>query len=259
MMKRGIKTVIFGLGALTLCFTTYAQRGRTAPAERAERSRHVRSTPERSAREAAPTRSARAPQADLNEFRLDAPLPDNDLDYKSFYRRIAKDEFKATRKEALKNRRKIPFEFEKFDYPTGEENSTSYRFDMGPVDGPLKEGWNRITKDDTFSWEKGFGWTPQAAADDFYYANPSSQSFQKLMDYVVVTDARRREAFAKKNRALGTRGARVCPPMFEEFFETYLDPMSRDAVLNPDQLAFKVALPKGKYTVTMIIGDMQIP
>ena len=259
MIKSGIKTVIFGLGALALCFSAQAQRGRSAPEERGSRSREVRSTPERSGREATPTRSTRAPRADLNEFRLDAPLPQDDLDYTSFYRRITKDTFKATRKETFKNRRNIPFEFETLDYPTGEENPRSYRFDMGPADGPLKEGWNRITKDDAFSWERGFGWTPEAAADDFHYADPSSQSFQKVMDYVVVTDTRRREAFAKKHRPLGIRGARISPSQFEDFFESYLNPMSRDAVLNPDQLAFKVALPKGKYTVTMIVGDMQIP
>lgn len=29
--------------------------------------------------------------------------------------------------------------------------------------------------------------------------------------------------------------------------------------MDPDQLAFKVALPNGRYLVTLIVGDMQIP
>lgn len=244
-MTRLSRVAPIALSIIALCLPASAQRGSRQPEGRGNQPQSER--------------SGRAPQSDPGQFSLDAPLPGDDLDYQIFYRRVPKNEFKALRKETFRNRRNIAFEFEDLDYPTGAENPRSRRFDMGPSNAPVRKGWTRITKGDGFSWEQGYGWTTGPAADEFYFADPSSQSFQKAMDYLAVKDQRKRAAFVKRERKQGIRGERVAPSMYAEFYEKYLDEVSRDAVLNPDELAFKVTLPNGQYTVTMIIGDLQLP
>ncbi|MFC1736798.1 CARDB domain-containing protein [Candidatus Hydrogenedentota bacterium] len=188
----------------------------------------------------------------------------SDLDYQSFFKHIPEDQFPAARDMTKwikeKAREYLPKEI---DYPTGEENARTYRFDMGPPDGPVKEGYTRITKDDLFSWEKGFGWSTERAAGDFTYSGKKSQSVQKNMDYATVQVMPLYDVFEKHNKELTSLLAGSVRWKGHEdtweFYDTFLDDMSRDVVLNPDELAFKVALPDGRYLVSMIIGDLQIP
>ena len=109
------------------------------------------------------TRSSNPPSTD-------SVWDSTDLDYQSFFKHIPEGQFSAARKKtARKTGKTKPFEFEQIDYPTGMENPRVYRFDMGPADGPIKQGFTPIHKDDVFSWEKGYGWSTEAAADDFVY------------------------------------------------------------------------------------------
>ncbi len=193
-----------------------------------------------------------------DEESLKASPPAADADYKSLYQHVPPNRFPDLRKR-LNPTVKIgkAFEFRKIDHPVGEGNPTAYRFDMGPAGSPVEKGYVRVTRDDTFSWEKGWGWEGRPAAD-FLYTDPGSVSVRKRTDFELVQIQEQERSFAKRDKELNQRGPRRfdnAAPM-QDFF---LDDLSRDAVLNPGELVFKVALPNGRYAVTMIIGDVQLP
>jgi len=182
----------------------------------------------------------------------------SDPDYGTLYNHVPRDEFPALRDHLNPfAQKKTPFVFEDIDYPTGENSPTSYRFDMGPQDSPLHEGYTRVTREDVFSWEKGWGWESPPAAD-FAYTGPDSVSVQKRVDFELVQLERMESAFSRRGkefRATGPRRFYYTDPMCRAF----LDELSSDAVLNPGELVFKVALPNGRYSVSMIVGDVQLP
>ena len=98
-----------------------------------------------------------------------ANLPDDDPDYKAFYRYVPKKGFPELRHRFSPYRKaEKPFEFQKTDYPTGEKNPTAYRFDMGPKDSPVAKGFTRVTREDTFTWQKGWGWEKPPESDCAY-------------------------------------------------------------------------------------------
>ena len=184
--------------------------------------------------------------------------PENDPDYDTFYNHVPRDDFPALRERFNPFQKKTKaFVFEDIDYPTGEQKPTSYRFDMGPEDSPLEEGYTRVTTGDLFSWQKGWGWE-SAPADDFVYQGPGSVSVQKMVDYDLVRKNRMDRAFARRNREFRAKGARRFD-YTDPLYQAFLDDLSGDAVLNPGELVFKVALPNGRYAVSMIIGDVQLP
>jgi len=117
----------------------------------------------------------------------------NDPDYQGLYRYIPAEEFADKIKE-FGPRPMQAFEFQTIDYRTGKDNPTSYRFDMGPVSAPSPSGYTRVTKRDVFSWEKGWGWTSEAA-EEFAYSGPQSVSGDKKRDYEVVLLEMERRAF----------------------------------------------------------------
>ncbi|MFC1737035.1 hypothetical protein ACFL1X_13040, partial [Candidatus Hydrogenedentota bacterium] len=189
----------------------------------------------------------------------------DDLDYQTFYRQIPKEKFEEARKKTDATRRKKTkaFEFPTLAYPDGSDNPRTYRFDMGPADGPLKKGFTRITKDDGFTWEKGFGWTTSAPVDDYIYEGKASFSEAKNKDYGVLQVMAMRDAFERRNRPLTSGWAHYLKWNLHKdtysFYDTFLDDMAKDVVSNPDELAFKVSLPNGTYTVSMVIGDVRVP
>ncbi len=123
---------LWGIGLCILAITLPAQAQRGQPTRGAETDRSETRSSAQRPREY----GARTPQSSASQFRVNAPLPDDDPDYRSFYRLVPKEEFQTQRNETFKNRRGEPFEFETIDYPTGRENPRSYRFDMGPTDSP---------------------------------------------------------------------------------------------------------------------------
>ncbi|MFC1736171.1 CARDB domain-containing protein [Candidatus Hydrogenedentota bacterium] len=187
----------------------------------------------------------------------------DDLDYQAMYKHIPKEEFPAAIKsldfmelKKKNQKQKKQFEYRTLTYPTGEENSTSYRFDMGPADAPVKKGYTKITKDDVFSWEKGFGWSMSPAADDYAYTGPDSLTHEKARDYAIVQKTFLEKAFARRDRTSRSH-VRMMP--LDQLYDPYMDDLARDAVLKPEELPFKITLPNGRYMVSMVVGDLQIP
>ncbi|MFC1734710.1 hypothetical protein ACFL1X_01240 [Candidatus Hydrogenedentota bacterium] len=201
-------------------------------------------------------------KAMINGFR-GGPLPDDDTDYEQFYKRVPKEDYMRARVESTPSAGKEaqggkPFEFKDLDYPKGDENSTSYRFDMGPADGPVKEGYTPITSDDLFTWKKGFGWVLDKPQNDYQYKGTIPG--QKIFDYGIVQNQHIRREFEKRGRFASIASIKVQAGADTfDFYDTQLDEVSKDAVLNTEELAFKVTLPNGRYMVSMVLGDMQLP
>jgi hypothetical protein len=192
-------------------------------------------------------------------WKIDVPLEENDPDYQTFYKYVPRDDFKDARLESCPVKPvDSDFQYPDLTYPMGDKNPESYRFDMGPADAPVKKGWTRITKDNMFTYEKGFGWSKDKPANDFAYEGRFF--YQKGADYAVVQNQGIRRAFENAGRDCAIASIRQAGgPHTLDFYEEYLDEATTDAVLDPDQLAFKVALPDGRYLVTLVLGDLQIP
>ncbi|MHC4401906.1 MAG: hypothetical protein ACYTG0_19715 [Planctomycetota bacterium] len=252
-MNTHLKLLAAATLSFSCCAVAFGQReGRGA--QRAE-------TSARPARRAAgPTIIRRPDGRQVVGYRLDAPLRENDPDYQAFYRYVPREEFPEARLESCPPRRASggEFEFLDLDYPAGDEHPTTYRFDMGPPDAPVKEGWTRITPDDEFTWERGYGWSIEKPAG--HYAYRGRVPSQKGADYGVVQNQGLRRAFEKRGRPCDVAPLRqTAGPHTLDFYDEVLDDVATDAVLNPDLLAFKVTLPNGRYMVSMILGDLQIP
>ena len=69
-----------------------------------------------------------------------------DPDYRAFHREVPQDRFEAAVAESAGPEARHPqgFSFLDLDYPTGQDNPTSYRFDMGPAGAPVAPGWTGI-------------------------------------------------------------------------------------------------------------------
>ena len=195
---------------------------------------------------------------DARTLDFDSPLPSGDPDYEAFYRTVPRGEFKASRSEFFMRKRAEAFEFPELSYPMGDDNPTHYRFDMGPAGAPVKAGYIPIARGDLFSWEKGYGWSGAPTAD-FAYEGQQSLSFLKWLDYATVQLRAISRAFEGKGRDYPRFTRMMVQPETLQFYDEFLDEVSRDAVLNPDVLSFKVALPNGRYQVSMVVGDLQIP
>jgi len=188
----------------------------------------------------------------------------NDLDYQSFYKVIPEDEFPAASQFLIDKRKKVHgFQFEEIDYPYGDEHPQTYRFDMGPAGTPVQNGYTQITKDDLFTWEKGYGWSVDTPKDDFAYRNRTDFSEQKNLDYGTAQIRPLYGIFERHGKELISPWAGAMNWHFHQdtyaFYDAFLNDMSRDAVLSPDELAFKVTLPDGRYMVSVVLGDLQIP
>ncbi|MHC4352565.1 MAG: glycoside hydrolase family 2 TIM barrel-domain containing protein, partial [Planctomycetota bacterium] len=185
---------------------------------------------------------------------------EDDLDYEAFFREVPRDKFDEAVAESAGPEERYPrgFNFLDLDYPTGEENPTSYRFDMGPADSPVAEGWTPITKNDLFTWEKGYGWSVDLPRDDFSYRGRQSLNEEKVFHYGIVQNQGVRETFERRKRPIDIPPIRVYGDP-SGFYQEYIDDVTRDAVLDPENVAFTVALPNGRYWVSLVIGDLQIP
>ena len=214
--------------------------------------------PQQNSRGAArqPGRARRGPTADQSK----PPASHEDLDYKAFFREVPEDRFDAAVAESAGQEKRYPegFNFLDLDYPTGADNPTSYRFDMGPADSPVAKGWTPITKNDLFTWEKGYGWSVDLPRDDFSYRGRESLNSIKVFHYGIVQNQGVRSTFKRRKRPIDIPPIRVYGDP-SAFYEEHIDEVTRDSVLDPENLAFKVALPNGRYWVSLVIGDLEIP
>jgi len=192
--------------------------------------------------------------------RLNLQHSKEDLDYQAFFREVPRDQFDEAVAESAGPEARHPqgFNFLDLDYPTGEKNATSYRFDMGPADSPVAEGWTPVTRNDLFTWEKGYGWSVDLPRGDFSYRGRQSLNEEKVFHYGIVQNQGVRSTFKRRERPIDIPPIRVYGDP-SGFYREYIDDVTRDAVLDPENLAFTVALPNGRYWVSVVIGDLQIP
>jgi len=97
------------------------------------------------------------------------------------------------------------------------------RFDCGTASSPVMTGYQRLTAEDLYGEDKGYGWE-NAAGKSAEFENPGPLS-----------------PFWRPR---------------EKTFEDNLTALNRDAVVGEDELAFRVDVPDGKYRVTAMLGDM---
>jgi hypothetical protein len=248
-MKRQVLEVTTAI-SLSLLFSAPSVAQRGAPGRtRNESAAEARRGTQRLATEKA-DQAQRAARTDAN-----------DADFQKFFEYVPRDEWPAALSESSYIERRGPqqeFQYQELNYPKGDRNTTSYRFDMGPDDALVESGYIKIAKDDLFTWEKGYGWSIDTPDNDFAYTGYDEALQEKLYRYGIIQNQGLRRVFEKRNRAMDF------PPIRNmwgdpDFYDDWLDDVSRDAVLDPHELAFKVALPNGRYLVSLIIGDMQIP
>ena len=188
------------------------------------------------------------------------PTAEDDPDYQAFFREVPRDQFEKAVAESAGQEQRYPegFNFLDLVYPTGADNPTFYRFDMGPADSQVAKGWTPITKNDLFTWEKGYGWSVDLPRDDFSYRRRESLNSAKVFHYGIVQNQGVRNTFKRRKRPIDIPPIRVYGDP-SAFYEEHIDEVTRDSVLDPENLAFKVALPNGRYWVSLVIGDLQIP
>ena len=115
---------------------------------------------------------------------------------------------------------------------------------------PSRTCRTRCRSIDSWGWESA----PESA---FYYEHLESVSVEKRLDYELIKFHSLQTAFAdqgKKSRLRSPRRMHHTDPLVQ----AVLDDLSRDAILNPNDLVFKVALPNGRYQVSLILGDLQL-
>ena len=90
-----------------------------------------------------------------------------------------------------------------------------YRFDMGTPDSPLKEGYIRITSDDTYSQSKSYGWkTKPATAFDRPKSRCKARWYQNFWGTQIVGS--------------------------EEYYGEPVDDLWRDGVAGKKDISFKI-------------------
>jgi len=207
-----------------------------------------------------PARQRGGTQRRSNAGQTKAPVAETDPDYQAFYREVPRDRFESAVAVSAgpENRYRQGFNFLDLDYPTGQNNPSSYRFDMGPAGSSVAPGWTGVTQEDLFTWERGYGWSVDLPQQAFQYQGPESLDSDKVFNYGIVQNQGVRDTFKRRQRPIDIPPIRVYGDP-SSFYEAHLDAVSRDAVLDPNALAFKVALPNGRYWVSLVIGDLQIP
>ncbi len=106
--------------------------------------------------------------------------------------------------------------------------ATVLRFDCGTADSPVAAGYERLTAEDVYSTQKGYGWEG---------GKPASVEF----DYPRQPDE------------IGSEGR---PVQLREYLHQSFDDLNRDGVVSESELIFRADVPKGNYRVTVTVGDM---
>ena len=105
--------------------------------------------------------------------------------------------------------------------PASAAQAASWRFDCGAEDSPVARGYRPLTPRHRYSKESGFGWEK---------GKPSGRVVRDLPDLKRFV---------------------LYPYMMEN-----LNDLNRDSIISEEDLTFRVDVPKGRYRVTVMLGDM---
>jgi len=105
----------------------------------------------------------------------------------------------------------------------------SFRFDCGKAESPVAEGYRKLTADDLYSGNVGYGWETTSALS-------------------VVFDG---PTASKDPMAKGSYGQEVMLPLFK----WHRNDLNADGVICKRDLVFRADLPNGLYRVSMTVGD----
>ena len=112
--------------------------------------------------------------------------------------------------------------------PANVLHAQPLRFDCGTLTSPVMSGYQRLTADDAYSTERGYGW--QAGS-------PSDLEFTR-----PTPDPTLRGSNAQL--------------LLQEPYDRHRSPLNRDAVSSKSDLAFRMDLPNGDYRVAITMGDL---
>jgi hypothetical protein len=103
------------------------------------------------------------------------------------------------------------------------EGAEAKRFDCGTAKSAVMGGYERLTAEDSYSVDKGYGWeSPGARSVEFENPGPLNVNWR----------------------------------LREKTFSDNLTDLNRDGVVSEDELVFRADVPDGTYRVTVTIGDM---
>ena len=107
---------------------------------------------------------------------------------------------------------------------------TSFRFDMGTPESPLKASYTRITPADTYTSSKGYGWQSKpAAAFDRTKSRCKASWYQEFWGTQVVGD--------------------------QPYYGEPVDDLWRDGIADKQDMVFRIDVPNGVYNVWATMGD----
>ncbi|MHB9029228.1 MAG: hypothetical protein ACYC9O_10690, partial [Candidatus Latescibacterota bacterium] len=104
-----------------------------------------------------------------------------------------------------------------------------FRFDMGAPDSPLRDGFTRVTVNDLYTPEKGWGWAERPAGD---FDRPGS---------------RFNEEWYRKFWGPQITGK-------EPYFGEPVDDLWRDGIADKRDMVFRAKVPNGVYNVFVTLG-----
>ena len=105
-----------------------------------------------------------------------------------------------------------------------------YRFDMGTPESPLKEGYTRITPEDIYTSNKGYGWLEKPSSSfDRTKSRCKAQWYQKFWGEQVVGN--------------------------QPYYGEPVDDLWRDGIAGKEDMIFSIDVPNGVYTIWATVGD----
>ena len=110
--------------------------------------------------------------------------------------------------------------------PNGQ--ASEYRFDFGPTDAPVEEGYTACSASTAYSPERGYGWSAGAP-----------------QDYTAPKPAPRRTYWWHADPV--------------HFFDQITNDFRHDGVESEEPFSFRTDLPKGRYRVEVTVGHLTEP
>ena len=109
-----------------------------------------------------------------------------------------------------------------------------WRFDAGPAESAVMEGYRGLTGSDVYSAARGYGWRGTAPTG-VVFGYPGSEE-------------QRRRAGANSSRG-GTN-------WMDEFVDENRNDLNRDGLISAADVSFRLDVPDGTYRVTLTLGDL---
>jgi hypothetical protein len=112
--------------------------------------------------------------------------------------------------------------------PWAAADEMAWRFDGGTAESVVMDGYRRLTGEDRYTPDRGFGWeSPGAVGVEFQRPVPD-------------------ERLRGSSRQL----------LFAEAYDNHRNALNRDAVASRGDLAFRLDVPSGRYRVAVTMGDL---